>query len=67
MATPWADQQLALIRPQYAGRWEIWYLLCYPNDTTWHARSAGTEIATVHADSPEALVKAIAEQEAAAL
>lgn len=34
------------------------------NYTTWHARPAGTPIATIDASSPEDLVAAIAEQEA---
>ena len=36
----------------------------WPNHTTWHARPAGTPIATIDASSPEDLVPAIAEQEA---
>ena len=36
----------------------------WPNHTTWHARPAGTPMATIDASSPEELVAAIAEQEA---
>jgi hypothetical protein len=61
----YADRQLALLRPNYAGRWDIWYVPCWPNYTTWCAKPAGTPIATINADSPESLVAAIREQEAA--
>ena len=39
----WDEQQLAILRPQYAGRWELWTVrvLC-PNHTVWCARPSGT-------------------------
>ena len=62
----WADQQLALLQPNYEGRFELWFVRLYPTGTSWHARPAGTPTATIHAETPEDLVAAIADAEAAA-
>jgi len=61
--TDWAEEQLGELRPRYPG-WDLWTVRCWPNHTVWCARPAGTPIATINAESPEALVAAIAEQEA---
>ena len=63
----WASDQLALLKPQYEGRFELWFVRLYPTGASWHARPAGTEIATIHAETPEELVAAIAEQETSLL
>jgi hypothetical protein len=62
--TDWADDQLALLRPNYPD-WDLWFVRLYPTGTSWHAKPGGERCATIHADSPEELVAAIAEQEAA--
>lgn len=49
----WAEQQLALLRPQYEGRWELWFVRLYPTGTSWHARPVGERCATIHAETPE--------------
>jgi len=59
----WADQQLALLRPNYEGRWDIWFVRLYPTGTSWHARPIGARCATIHASTPEELVTAIREQD----
>jgi hypothetical protein len=61
----WEDEQLATLRAYYPG-WEIWIVLCYMAPTVWCARPTGHPVATINTDSPERLVEAIAEQEAAA-
>lgn len=59
----WADQQLAILRPKYPA-WEIWVVrLGCRRGTIWCARPAGTEVATINAETPEELVAKIAEQE----
>lgn len=63
----WADQQLAVIQPQYEGRWDLWFVRLYPVGTSWHAKPVGERCATIHAETPEDLVAAIANAEAAAL
>lgn len=59
----WNEQQLRLLRLRYP-TWDLWAVRCWPNHTVWCARPAGTPIATINVDSPEALIAAIAEQEA---
>ena len=61
----WADEQLAVIQPQYEGHWDIWFVRLYPVGTSWHAKPVGARCATINADSPEALIAAIREQETA--
>ena len=61
----WADQQLAILRPKYPA-WDIWVVrLGCGRGSIWCARPAGTKVATINADSPEALIAEIREQEAA--
>jgi hypothetical protein len=55
----YAARQLALLRPVYADRWDIWYVLCFPNGYVWCAKPAGTPVATINASSPEELIAAI--------
>ena len=64
----WDEQQLAILRPQYEGRWELWTVrvLC-PNHTVWCARPVGHPVATINTDSPEELVEEIRQQEQEAL
>jgi hypothetical protein len=62
---PWDEEQLAMLRPLYPG-WDIWTVRCaVMRQTAWCARPKGSPIATINTDSPEALVAAIREQEAA--
>ena len=63
----WDDQQLAILRPQYEGRWELWTVHCWPNHTVWCARPVGHPVATINTDSPEHLVEEIRQQEQDAL
>ncbi len=63
--TDWAEQQLSLIQPQYEGRFELWFVRLYPTGTSWHARPVGARCATIHAETPEELVAAIADAETA--
>jgi hypothetical protein len=64
MTTAWAEQQLALLRPKYEGRFDIWFVRNpVTRQVSWHARPTGSPAATIHADSPEALISAIAEAE----
>ena len=63
----WADEQLAILRPQYEGRWELWTVPCWPNYIVWCARPVGSAVATVNTDSPEHLVEEIRQQEQDAL
>jgi hypothetical protein len=61
----WADEQRAALTRLCKG-WDIWYVReFYPFRYTWHARPTGHPVATVHADSPEALVAEIRDQETA--
>jgi hypothetical protein len=60
----WAEQQLAMLRPRYPA-WDIWVVRTWPNGCIWCARPTGAPVATINADSPEALAAEIAEQEAA--
>ena len=62
----WTDQQLALLRSRYPD-WDLWTVRSiYPKpSTTWCARPTGTAVATINADSPEALIAEIREQETA--
>lgn len=60
----WTEQTLATLRPQYAGRFELWAVRCWPKHTVWCARRVGEAAACINADSPEELVSAIAELEA---
>lgn len=59
----WAEQQLANLRPQYEGRWQIWVVPRYCQTTVWCARPKGSPIATINADSPEHLIEEIRRQE----
>jgi hypothetical protein len=61
----WADQQLAILRPQYPD-WDLWIVrMLIPGGTVWCARPKGHPVATINADSPEHLVAKIREQETA--
>jgi len=62
--TTWDDEQAAMLNRTYEGRWHVWFVRTVYAGTTWHARPAGSEVATVNAGSPEELVAAIAELEA---
>jgi len=63
----WTDQQLAILRPLYP-KWDLWAVrVLIPKHTVWCGRPKGSPVATINADSPEALIAEIAEQEAAAL
>ncbi len=65
--TDWTESQLAMLRPLYPG-WDLWAVrYATMRQTAWCARPKGTPVATINADSPEALIAEIAEQEAAAL
>ncbi len=60
----WADDQLAVIRPNYPG-WDIWfirYVIPKPRNS-WHARPKGYPVATLAAETPEELCRKIAEAE----
>jgi hypothetical protein len=65
----WDEQQLATLRPQYEGRWELWTVRSiYPKPfTTWCARPVGHPVATINTDGPEHLVEEIRRQEQDAL
>ncbi len=62
-----------MLNAAYEGRYECWYVIHVYSPVTWHARPAkasspggrpsGSDIATIHAGSPEELVKAIASAE----
>ena len=62
----WTQQQLARLRQQFPG-WDIWAVRgIHPRpSTTWCARPKGSPIATINADSPEAMIAEIREQETA--
>ena len=61
--TSYADQQLALLRPNYPD-WDLWTVkVLIPSHTVWCAKPKGSAVATINADSPESLVAEIAEQE----
>jgi hypothetical protein len=62
----WAEQQLAVIQPQYEGRFELWFVRLYPTGASWHARPVGERCATIDAETPEELVAKIAKAEAEA-
>lgn len=59
----WADRQLALLRSQYEGRWDIWYAPVHPVGCHWCARPAGARTSTITAGTPEDLVAEIRRQE----
>ncbi len=59
----WADRQLALLRPQYEGRWEIWYVPVHPVGYHWCAGPAGARTSTIAVGTPEDLVAEIGRQE----
>lgn len=65
----WDDDQLAILRQQYATRWDLWIVRCvHPKPyTVWCARPKGLPIATINTDSPEHLIEMIREQEQDAL
>jgi hypothetical protein len=59
----WAEQQLAVLRPKYPD-WDLWTVrILVPKRTVWCARPKGSPVATINADSPEALIAEIREQE----
>lgn len=61
----WADEQLAILEARHPG-WEIWHVSRFPyTGVTWHARPKGAPVATVEAETPEALSAAILAAEAA--
>jgi hypothetical protein len=61
--TDWTEDQLAMLRPRYP-EWDLWAVRhATIRQTTWCARPAGTPVATINVDSPEALIAAIAEAE----
>jgi hypothetical protein len=57
------DQALALLKPRYEGRWDIWFVPRIGQRSTWCAKPAGTPTATINVETPEDLVRAIAEDE----
>lgn len=59
----WADRQLALLCPQYEGRWDIWYVPVHPVGYHWCARPAGARTSTITVGTPEDLVAEIRRQE----
>lgn len=60
----WAEEQLATLRENYVGRWDLWIVHRYqPRGVIWCAKPAGASIALLHADKPEDLVEYIAEAE----
>jgi hypothetical protein len=65
MAGDFADDTLAMLRPLYP-RWDIWTVrIATARQIVWCARPKGAPVATINADSPEALIAEITEQEAA--
>jgi hypothetical protein len=59
----WDEVQLRGLQATYIN-WDIWTVPIYmPRGTHWCARPKGAPVATVNEDSPENLIKAIAEQE----
>jgi len=60
--TDWADDQLALLRPNYPA-WQLWVVRRYIGGTVWCAKPAGAPIATINTDTPEQLIEAIRDQE----
>ena len=65
VVTEWAEQQLAILRPEYPD-WDIWYVRTFsPRGVVWCARPTGSPIATINTDSPEALIAEIRKQEEA--
>ncbi len=60
----WADTVTRQLNANLDGRWYVWYVPRVGRGQTWHARRAGEDIASINAETPEALVAAIAEQEA---
>jgi hypothetical protein len=60
----WADDQLAALRPLFPS-WDIWYVPLAVGGYVWCAKPAGTPTATINADSPEAVITLIGEQESA--
>jgi hypothetical protein len=61
-AQDWASEQLQALRPRYEGRWDIWVVRLHAGYISC-AKPAGSEVATINVDSPEALISAIADQE----
>lgn len=59
----WADRQLALLRSQYEGRWDIWYVPVHPVGYHWCTRPAGARTSTIAVGTPEDLVAEIRRQE----
>ncbi len=68
MPDDWTESTLALLRAEWP-TWDIWAVRClYPKPhNVWCGKPKGAPTATINADSPEALIAEIAEQEAAAL
>jgi hypothetical protein len=60
--TAWDDVQLQALQASYAD-WDIWTVPIYmPRHTRWCAKPTGHPISTISVDSPEELIKAIAER-----
>jgi hypothetical protein len=60
----WAEQQLEILKPNYAGQWDLWIVHRYrPPGVIWCAKPAGTALGLLHADTPEHLIEYIAEAE----
>lgn len=58
----WADEQLAILRPNYPG-WELWIVPRYPTGHWWCARPVGHPVATINTSTPEELIEEIRRQE----
>jgi hypothetical protein len=57
-----ADEQLAMLRVKYPA-WEIWYVRRVYGPDVWCAKRKGQPVATINTDSPEELVRKIADAE----
>lgn len=59
----WDEVQLRGLQGTYPN-WDIWIVLIYlPRHTAWCARPKGEPVATINVESPEEMIKAIAEAE----
>lgn len=52
-----------ILRPQYEGRWDLWFVPRYPTGETWCARPVGAHVATINTSAPEELIEEIRKQE----
>lgn len=60
----WAGERAGILKARHPC-WDAWYVTRFPyKGYTWHARPTGAPVATIHAESPEALSEAIEAQEA---